>query len=54
VKDAHYLHEKGYLKFRGKNGLDVRTLSVKHCQFTLTADGADVADLIKDEPTLGI
>ncbi len=52
VKDAHYLNEKGYLKFRHKQGFDIRNVNVKDCEYSLTANGSDVADRIMDDPTL--
>jgi hypothetical protein len=54
VKDANYLHEKSYLEYRGNAGIDVHSISVKDCQFKLTAAGTDVADRLVDDPTLEI
>lgn len=54
VRDANYLHEKGYLHFEGDGGIDVKSISVKHCLFKLTASGMDVADRLVVDPTLEV
>jgi hypothetical protein len=52
VKDATYLNEKGYLMFRGSAGIEARVVSVRNCEFRLTAAGTDVADRLVKDPTL--
>lgn len=54
VKDMTYLHERGYVEFKGLAGIAARTISVQHCQFKLTACGTDVANQIVEDPTLDI
>lgn len=54
VRDANYLNEKGYLSFKGDSGIDVHSISVKHCLFKLTANGTDVANKLVDDPTLEV
>ncbi len=54
VKDMNYLHEKGYVSFRGNAGIDVMRISVQDCSFKLTAKGTEVADQIVDDPALDI
>ena len=54
VRDLNYLHGKDYLTFRDKNGFDVRSLSVKDCQFKLTPLGTDLGHEIIEDPTISI
>lgn len=54
VKDMNYLREKGYIGFRRADGTDAHSISVKDCQFRLTAAGTDVANQIVDDPAMDI
>lgn len=54
VKDLTYLNLKGYIRFRGEHNLDARTVSVKQCEFSLTATGSEVAEEILADPALDI
>jgi len=54
VKDANYLNEKGYLAYKGDSGIDVQSISAKHCLFRLSASGTEVADRLVDDPTLDV
>lgn len=54
VKDMSYLCEKGYAIFRGDSGIEAHAISVANCEFRLTANGCDVADLLVKDPTLAV
>lgn len=52
VKDATYLNEKGYVMFRGAAGIAAQAVSVRNCEFRLTAKGTDIADRLITDPTM--
>ncbi|MCB9852778.1 MAG: hypothetical protein H6819_06755 [Phycisphaerales bacterium] len=54
TKDMHYLRDKGYVTYRRADGTDALSITVKDCQFKLTANGTDVANQIVDDPALDI
>jgi len=54
AKDLHYLRDKGYLTHRRRDGTDEPGITIRECQFKLTADGTDVANKFVDDPALDI
>lgn len=54
VRDLTYLAERRYVEFRGLDGLDQQTISVKRCAFRLTAAGTDVANQMVVDPAIDI
>jgi len=54
VRDMNYLHGKGYVSYRGKDGFDVRSISVKDCAFKLTPAGTDLGHEIIEDPSISI
>lgn len=54
VKDLNYLYEEKYLTYRGADGCDRRTISVKDCQFKLTSKGTNIANRLIDDPAISL
>lgn len=54
AKDIHYLRDKGYVIYRRADGTETLSITVRDCQFKLTANGTDVANRIVDDPALDI
>lgn len=54
VKDMNYLHEMGYVNWRRADGCERLNISVKECQFKLTATGTNLANRLIDDPAISI
>lgn len=54
LRDMTYLNEKGYVKFRGLNLTEPRTITVNGCAFALTDDGFEIANRLRGDDALDV